>query len=176
MNPEEILTPAFRQWADAAKYSITSRTDDDRVLVWTSGGEIRLFISANSDGWWAVDSSDRMQPERFDWAAAYPGLIERSFVATFLERVRELRGLGALQIAGKGDQLPSGMSLGRQQFRGSEYPALIDADGKTRAVSAGGRILSSLRLGELAALAVHDVDAIVAAFLNPQGVPLFSLR
>jgi hypothetical protein len=176
VNAEKILTPNFRQWAGAAGFNITDSTRDGRALVWANGGEDRSFMSAEGDGWWAVDSSDRMGPEQFDWAAAHPGLIERRFIATFVARVRARRGMAAIRMPGKADQLPSGMTLGHRQFRGVDYPALIDVDGNALAVSSGGRLISSIRLVQLSILAIHDVDTIVSSSLDPQGAPLFSLR
>lgn len=170
------VSPRLEEWATLAGYNLTpaSRAHDGRALFWSAGGETRLYVGTDANGWLTITDSFRMGPEKFKFAALSMTTIERYLFGRFGEYIRSMNNLPRVHIPGTEEELLAGFSIGTRLFAGSERFALIDSDGSAVAVISGGALIATVELVALSLYLTASIDDITASSLDPDGRPLFT--
>lgn len=175
MSNSVEISPRLAEWATLAGYMLTPpQTDDERALFWSAGGETRIYVGTNGDGWYIIHDSYRMGPEKFKFAARSIETVEKYLAGIFGEYIRSLRNLPDVHMPGTTEELAAGFTISRFFFEQAERFALIDSNGSAVAVTSGGKLLSTTELVALSLYLTVTIEDLVASFLDPNGKPLFT--
>jgi hypothetical protein len=177
MTGQVEIPPQLEEWGKLAGYTLTPafRAYDGRALFWSAGGEVRLYIGANDDGWFVITRSERLGPERFRLAAPSMGTIQRYFFGKFGRGIRSNRGLPLVPMPRSKEEVSVRFAIGNRLFGGVERLALISSDGSVVAISGGGKLVATAELVDLSVCLTATIEDIVASFLEPGGKPLFKI-
>lgn len=172
------ISPRLEQWATLADYTLTpgTSTDDGRAMFWSPGGEVRYFVGANDDNWFVVTDSDRLGAEHYLFAACSMDIVEKYFFGKFGEFARSKRDLPRIHIPIAKEEIAAGFTIDYRPFEQVDRLALIDSDGNALAFSSSDMLFGTMELVALSIYLTATVDDITAAFLNPDGSPLFARR
>lgn len=175
MNSIEI-PKRLEEWSAAAGYTLTpgSAADDGRPLFWSTGGELRYYITVGQNSCYVITGSDRGGPEHLELAASSWTTIEKYLYGDFGDSIRFRRRLPAVDAPTTAENLAPGYSLSKTKFSDRDYWSLIGPDGTVGAVSRGDEVSATLRLVQLALYLTFSIDDIIAASTNPDGSPLYT--
>jgi hypothetical protein len=137
---------------------------------------VRYFVGANDDGWFIITDSDRLGAEKFRLAASSISSVEKYFFGTFGEFIRARRSLPPIHIPISREELAPGFTIDYRPFEHVDRLALIDASGTALAFSSADPFYGTMELVGLSIYLRATVDDITAAFLDPDGRPLFAPR
>jgi hypothetical protein len=178
MKKSIAISHRLEEWATHADYTLTpgSSADDGRAMFWSPGGEVRYFVGANDDNWFIITDSDRLGAEHYKLAARSLNTIEKYFFGTFGEFIRAKRGLPSIHIPIAKEEISAGFRIEYRPFEDVDRLALIDPEGNALAFSSADLFFGTMELVGLSIYLTATVDDITAAFLNPDGKPLFVRR
>lgn len=163
------LSTDLEQWLHLAGLDMIqgSQTNDARTIIWNKGGEVRYFIEFTDD-WYVINSSDRMGPEAFDFAAKSMPVIEKYLYGSFGGSIRG-RDLPYIRAPFQRDELRPGYNIGKQMFAGRERHVLVGRDGTALAIAGVEDLV------ELSHYLDTTVETIKDSYRAPDGKPLFTL-
>jgi hypothetical protein len=172
------ISRRLEEWATLADYTLTpgSTTDDGRPMFWSPGGEVRYFVGVNDDNWLVITDSDRLGPEHYKFAASSLDTVEKYFYGNFGELIRSKQNLPSIHIPIAKEEISAGFEIDYRPFEQVDRLALIDSEGTSVAFSTTDRFFGTMELVALSRYLTATVDDITAAFLNPDGSPLFARR
>jgi len=176
-TPVEV-SHQLEEWAALAGYTLTPgpSNSDERPMFWSAGGEVRYFIADKKDGWFVVTDSDRLGPEHFKLAATSMNIIEKYLFGMFGEFIRGRQDLPPVNVPITRDEVAAGFTIENRLFENANRLALVDSSESPLAFSSADPVFGTMELAGLSLYLTATVDEITAAFLNPDGSPLFALR
>jgi hypothetical protein len=166
------------EWATLAGYTLTpgASTADGRAMFWSAGGEVRYFIGASDNGWFVLTDSDRLGPEHFKLAADSMITMEKYLFGKFGAFIRNKRNLPRIEIPIAKEDVATGFSIDYRPYEDGQRTALVGPNGSILAFSSADLLYGTMELVGLSIYLTASIDDITAAFLSPDGRPLFSLR
>jgi hypothetical protein len=172
------ISRQLEEWASLAGYSLTpgSSTSDGRAMLWSAGGEVRYFIGSNDGDWFIITDSDRLGSENFKLAAVSMSTVEKYLFGMFGEYIRSKRSLPPVNVPIAKDEISAEFTIQKSVFESANRLALIHSDGSPLAFSSADPVYGTMELAGLSLYLTATVDDITAAFLNPDGRPLFTLQ
>lgn len=168
----------MEEWATLAGYTLTpgASTADGRAMFWSAGGEVRYFIGASDNGWFVLTDSDRLGPEHFKLAADSMITMEKYLFGKFGAFIRDKRNLPRIEIPIAKEDVATGFSIDYRPYEDGQRTALVGPNGSILAFSSADLVYGTMELVGLSIYLTASIDDITAAFLSPDGRPLFSLR
>jgi len=172
------ISSRLEEWATLAGYTLTpgSSTADGRAMFWSAGGEVRYFIGSSDNGWLVMTDSDRLGPEHFKLAVDSMTTMEKYLFGKFGAFIRSKRNLPRIEIPIAKEDVATGFSIGYRPYEDRERMTLVGPSGSTLAFSSADLLYGTMELVGLSIYLTATIDDITAAFLSPDGGPLFSLR
>jgi hypothetical protein len=144
--------------------------------MWANMGETRYFVDVEADGWALVTESSRMSQEQFIFAGKSMQIVELFFVGKCGLSIRFDRDLPPLKTPQGLEDTADGYRIENRDFRGSENLTLIGPEEASLAVTGSGKIAGTAELAALSISLETTVETVMKSYLDPAGMPLFSLR
>ncbi|WP_079276812.1 Imm61 family immunity protein [Mycobacteroides abscessus] len=169
------LSRGLCEWARRAGYQVSqgSVCPDGRTVVWSGGGEIRIFIGQRPDGWFQMTDSERMQDEGFLLCAVSMDVVERFLYARFGSYIRAA-DFPLLNYPAA--PLRDGWTTISVTLDGVRRLALIDPSKHSVAAVSADPITGNAQLAELSVCLSADLQELEESFLSPNGRPLFTTQ
>lgn len=169
------VSPELSAWANRAQYQVSqgSMSQDGRTVLWSSGGEVRIFVASRSDGWFQVTQSDRMQQESFLLCASSMTVVERYL---FGRLGRSVRGRRLPLLSYPVAPLREGWKTEPVVLDRVSRLALMEPTGHPIAIVGADPTSGNAQLAALSVFVSADLKDVESSFLAPTGRPLFTTR